>query len=411
MTEIEDNGQAPFPSENDGNKMKSFQLFTEPSPPDLTHCRVPLSAWFSETGTFCKRYFWRLLSLSLLLSILSSLGQDARQLVQREPDAGAEAAWNLLTDSASAQEESADSHGDAAEEQSAAAEEPADFFDNADEENAENAAGKSDADAAPEKEESPGSAAAAADCPQGGCVPCFGTGKYLPFFSAVALILRLMILGWTIRTIQKDDGAWHNLAFPSWTTIFKVVAALVIILLLVVALFFLVFGLLAPLSVKFSPYGPKLLALLFLVIFIYVSLKLTLSFPLIVDRDLGPLQAVNTSWKFMNSNCGTFFWGMVIFIIVMGLAIFLITVPLATLGFRHLDLAETTPDALLETILGTPSLFWSAAAYYVLVGTITTVWMMGFTSVFYLMATGQKRPGAWPRDPEPAGEPSENPPS
>ena len=73
MTEFENNGPSPVPPQDDENEVKSFRLSIETPDPDMTHCRVPLSAWLSETKMFCKRYFWRLLLLSLIFSVFSFL--------------------------------------------------------------------------------------------------------------------------------------------------------------------------------------------------------------------------------------------------------------------------------------------------------------------------------------------------
>ena len=411
MTEFENNGQAPLSPENDKDEKNSFRLYAEtPESPDqdLTHCRVPLSAWFGETKTFCRRYFWRLFFLSLILSILSFLGQDMRKLVNTESSNGDQTALNIVTSIAEAQEESDTGV-------SADGEETIDFFDRAVEENAENPAEKTDADMAGEKEESSesGADAAASGCSKGGCACCFGNGKYSSFFGTVAMILQLMVLGWTIRTIQRDNGDWRNLAFPSWTTIFKAIAVVIFFLLLILAALFFVFGLLSPLLAKLPVDSSTIQCFLLLIFLILVFIKFALSISLVVDRDFGPLRALGHSWKFMRTNGGTLFLGMMIFIFVFGVLVFLITIPLATLVFtlvfRHLEPAKASSDAVLTMIRNTPALCWGSAAYYILVGTLATVWTMGFTSVFYLMATGQSRPGAWPRDVEPVDEPSDTP--
>ena len=217
MTEFENNGQAPFPSQDGKNKMESFRLFAETpesADPDMTHCRVPLSAWLSETKTFCKRYFWRLFLLSLIASVLS-LFVYSSQWSSRNANP-----LNSIVSPKSAVSPTRDVRD--------SGENDVDFFDNdVADPDGQNASVDSEGAAAPNGEKSAVPASSPALLKK--------LGNYSSVLKICSFFFQLMLLGWVIRTIRQDNPAWRNLRFASWSTFFKAFAALVVFFLLLMA--------------------------------------------------------------------------------------------------------------------------------------------------------------------------------
>ena len=408
MTEFENNPREPLSSQEGEKKMESFRLFTEPSnrtDPQLTHCRVPVSAWFGETMMFCKRYFWRLLLLSAVISVLSYIGYSRTQQCCTKTEGSGDVTLNLVTGTgtAFADEDTADFFAEtdktAAESKSGGnAEEPADSS-NSDSESAETQNQASDSEASPDK-----AAGTAARKIEYSFSDGVGLKQNWSIFRLIALFFQMMVMCWGIRTIQRDDGSWRNLLFPSWTTVFKLIAVSVIMLLLAGAVVFAVLGPMDGFFAKLGGDKTKIAVLLLVLLFLFA--KFALTGQLIVDRDFGPLRAMNTSWTFMRSNVCALILGIVFTGLVFAVLAVLLSIPLGCLLYRHIDPANTSPGAV-QQICSLPGLKCGVGAYTIIVSTLATVWSTGFFSVFYLMATGQERPGAWPRDLASADEPQE----
>ena len=406
MTEFENNPQETLSSQEGEKKTESFRLFTEPSnrtDPQLTHCRVPVSAWFGETMMFCRRYFWRLLLLSAVISVLSYIGYSRTQQCCTRTEGSSDVTLDLVTGTgtAFADEDTADFFAEtdetAAERKSGGnGEEPTDSSDS---NSAETQSQASDSEASPDK--TAGTAAKKIECSFSDVV---GLKQNWSIFKLIAFFFQMMVMCWGIRTIQQDDGSWRNLLFPSWTTVFKLIAVSVIMLLLVGAVVFAVLG---PMDGFFAKLGgDKAQITVLLLVLLFLFAKFALSGQLIVDRDFGPLRAMNTSWAFMRSNVCTLILGIVLTGLAFAVLAVLLSIPLGCLLYRHIDPANTSPEAV-QQICSLPGLKCGVGAYTIIVGTLATVWTTGFFSVFYLMATGQKRPGAWPRDLASADEPQE----
>ena len=369
MTEFENNGPFPVPPQDDENEVKSFRLSIETPDPDMTHCRVPLSAWLSETKTFCKRYFWRLLLLSLIFSVFSFLAYSAQWSSRNA---------NPLNTAVSSSHAVRD-----------AGEEKVDFFDN---------------DAAnPDKKDAPAeskSAAAPVYCP----IAFEKLGCFSGVFKICTLLFQLLVLAWVIRTIRQDNPAWRNLWFDSWGAFFKAVASVLVFMICVVTVLIFL-GCLAPLFKKIFPTAATAVQLLcFLFIVALFTVKFALTIPLIVDRNFGPFRAMSISWTYMRSNIGTLIWGGIITCLGCFLLALLVSIPLGLLLAKHFDVAHSSPEAIQQALFSTPSVYWTVSALTVALSALMSTWTYGFSSIFYLMATGQERPGAWPRDVEPAAE-------
>ncbi len=387
MTEFENNGQAPFPSQDGKNKMESFRLFAETpesADPDMTHCRVPLSAWLSETKTFCKRYFWRLFLLSLIASVLS-LFVYSSQWSSRNANP-----LNSIVSPKSAVSPTRDVRD--------SGENDVDFFDNdVADPDGQNASVDSEGAAAPNGEKSAVPASSPALLKK--------LGNYSSVLKICSFFFQLMLLGWVIRTIRQDNPAWRNLRFASWSTFFKAFAALVVFFLLLMAAMVIFLDYLTPLFVKiFHSAAPTVQSFCLLLIVVIFFTKFALAIPLIVDRDFGPFRAMNLSWSFMRSNAGTFICGGIATFLGCFLLAILVSIPLGIFLAGRIDTANSSPEAIQQAIFSTPSLCGAMIAFTVAVSTLISVWTYGFISLFYLMATGQERPGAWARDLEPAAE-------
>lgn len=387
MTEFENNGQAPTPPQDGEKKTESFRLFTETpdsAAPDMTHCRVPLSAWLSETKTFCQRYFWRLLLLSLIASVLSLLVYSSQWSSQNANP------LNSIVSSKSAVSPTHDIRD--------SVENVVDFFDNdVADPDGQNASADSESAAAPNGEDS----AVPAFSP----APLKKLGKFSSVLKICSFFFQLMLLGWVIRTIRQDNPAWRNLRFASWSTFFKAFAALVVFFLLLMAAMVIFLDYLTPLFVKiFHNVAPTVQSFCLLLIVALFITKFALTVPLIVDRDFGPFRAMNLSWSFMRSNVGTFICGGIATFLGCFLLAILVSIPLGLLIAGQIDTANSSPEVIQQAIFSTPSLCGAMIAFTVAVSTLISIWTYGFISIFYLMATGQERPGAWARDLEPTAE-------
>lgn len=412
MTEFENSPQAPLSPQEDERDMESFRLFTEPAnrtDPQLTHCRVPLSAWFGETMTFCKRYFWRLLLLSAVISVLSYLGYSRTQQCWTKTEGSSDVTLDLVagTGTAFADEETADFFAEtdetAAESKPGGkGEEPADSSNSNDSnsESVETQNQASDSETSPDK-----AAGTAAKEIEYSFSDSIGLKQNWSIFKLIAFIFQMMVMCWGIRTIQQDDGSWRNLLFPSWTTVFKLIAVSAIMLLLVGAAIFIAVGPLDGFFAKLGGVKTQIAVLLFALLFLFA--KFALSGQLIVDRDFGPFRAMNTSWTFMRSNVSALILGIILTGLAFAILAVLFAVPLGCLLYSHFDQANASPEAVQQQISSLTSLRCGVGAYTIIIGTLTNLWTTGLFSVFYLMATGQKRPGAWPRDPASADEPQE----
>ncbi len=201
--------------------------------------------------------------------------------------------------------------------------------------------------------------AAAPECSVRAC--CFGI---------IAAVFGWMVLSWGLRTARKDDPAWKNLLLPSWKTVPKLIA-LGFLAGCVGALLFLCLiltvGFLHP-GIAFI--AAALLCCIFLV-------RIAIASHLIIDRDCGPIRAISGSWKLMRSNCWTLILGVAVAflaICILGTIVFLLT---------------PTSDSAGTFLTGTVTVITNALAQ---------VCSVSLASIFYLMATGQPRPGAWPRE-------------
>ena len=366
MTEFENSPQDPLPSQEDEEKMKSFRLFTETpgqADPQLTHCRVPLPAWFGETKTFCKRYFWRLLLLSAVISVLSYTGYNQMPQSCTKTEERCDTALDFMmgTGTALADEKTADFFAEtddpAAEnrESGKKSEESADSS-NGDSVDTEIQDQASDSEISPNK-----TADTAAQKFESNFSGNIGFKQNWSVFKLIAFIFQMMVMCWGIRTIQRDDGSWRNLLFPSWTTIFKIVAASAIMLLLIGAVMFIIFGAMDGLFAKIGGDAVQIAFSLLIILFIFA--KFALSWQLIADRDFGPLRAMNISWVFMRSNIGTMILGIILTGLVFAALAVLVAVPLACLLYSHLDPANTSPEAVQQQISSLTSLRCGVGAY------------------------------------------------
>ncbi|MBQ3387717.1 MAG: hypothetical protein IJG60_00720 [Thermoguttaceae bacterium] len=415
----EDGSNTAFPQEDgqDGFQIDSFLPPAGEPLPELVHCKVPLGAWLGESVVFGKRYFWRLLLLGFIVSVLS-LGFSSRY--RQNPFVSGtlctEGVSALIGGSAAL---AADEGADAGEEidffasesePDAGAEPPAqDEPQTAAEASPPAGKGEEPADAGP-SEDAASPSDAETDVLK--TIPCFGLWKNDECGSCcashpaaclvlgsvlwiLAVLLGLMSHLWGIRTVQKDDGSWRNLLFPSWKTLPRLVLAwliFVFIFSVIAAGFVILFGSLgAKFGSQIEMAGMFLTALLCL----FVLLRYAMTAHLILDRDYGPIKALNTSWEFMKSNAGTLLTGFILYSLVLFVLALIVLVPLAFM-LGNQDISD--PDRLYQHILSTPALAGTASAAMLLFNTLSQIGSIALASVFYLMATGQKRPGAWPRE-------------
>ena len=451
----EDGSNSAFPQEDgqDGFQINSFLPPAGEPLPELVHCKVPLGAWLGESIVFGKRYFWRLFLLGFVASVLSlgfsspyrqnpfmscgtfvkganALAAGSAALAADEGTDGGEEIDFFAPES----ESDADSEPSAQDEPQSAADEETDggeeidFFAPESESDANSESSAQDkpqsaAEGSPSAEEGTGSAeadlhedtASSSDTETDACetgVCGFGRWKNrrcrgccglnssicLALVSALwifAVLFGLMSHLWGLRTVQKDDGSWRNLLFPSWKTFPKLILAWFILTLI---LFVIAFGFILLFSFLGEKLGPQFAAagaLLAVFIFIFVLLRFAITAHLILDRDYGPVKALNTSWEFMKSNAFTLLTGFILYSLTLFVLAMVVLIPLAFM-LGNQDISD--PDRLYQHILSTPVLIGTAAAAMILFNTLSQIGSIALASVFYLMATGQKRPGAWPRE-------------
>ena len=407
-------------SENQENlQVLNEPVHDDPLPADnplsgLDHCKVVFGAWYAESLIFVKRYFWSLFLLGIVMALLSygAASGDMLSCLKKTGCCGLKSALNVA-DSASAvyaDDDDADDDDDDADDDAddddddddddapaAASAAPASDGSSAGAGSAEPAEGAaSSADAAPDAAGSAGAAdasasanvavtgssdaavsegdpaAAQAEAPvKKECQICYAVYGILSF------ILGSMIICWVLRTIQKDNPSLKNLLLPSWQTLPKLIALYFIVFCLAALLF-------AGVSLLLGSFGTVVCGIVFGLIFAYFALKLFLSANLIIDRDCGPIQAIGASWRFMRGNVWTLIAGLFLYGLIFGVISSIIIAAVAKLGGGAEQFFSSAA--------------WLPAAIEILFSALANVGILALSSVFYLAATGQKRPGAWPRE-------------
>ncbi|MBQ3387718.1 MAG: hypothetical protein IJG60_00725 [Thermoguttaceae bacterium] len=387
----------------------------------LSHSKVTLGVWYAESVIFAKRYFWSLFLLGIVMAVLLFYGAssgNALSCLKKGGFCGLKSALNMADsanavyadDDDDADDDNDDDDDDDADDDdddddhdtpaavsaapgsdgsssSAASAAPAEAVaaSSAAASDAAGSAGAADASASVNVTVNNSSAAAASDgTPAAGqaeapvkkeCQICY------PICAVLWGILWWMALCWGIRTVQKDNPSWKNLLFPSWQTLLKLIVLGFIVLCFAAAVYWGVLLLL-------GSFGTLLCGIVISLILIYFALKLFLSANLIIDRNCGPLQAIGTSWRFMRGNVWTLFAGLFLFDLIVGIFSFIVTFIVIGAASKLGGGAEQASGAMA----------WLPTAIRIVISALVNVGILALGSVFYLTATGQRRPGAWPRE-------------
>ena len=385
----------------------------------LTPGKVRLGAWFCESFTFARRYFWRLFLLAFVLSLLF-LGLTPVGYFRMSCSGGscsvvrnfdfAPRVNPLYAESAPAGEEIApeSSDGENGGENSA--------WSNT-EESSENAGETAPAEpsavspaengeetAAPAPADSETASADSADSPASR--PHYrplparrrAESRFSPFltlytarlfsFAFLIVLFAWMILGWGLRTVRQDDGSWKNLLFPTRFTLLKLIGVSFFVSVLCRLVRLAVFG-----PLVFVCDTLAIIAAMIILPFLYA--KLGLSWHLVLDRDFGPVRAIKTSWKLTRGNTLVLVIGSGSVLLAF-LACFWCVSQLSFCFF-----SSWYGKALLDR-LGVPLslclLRRLNSPVYVLVGTAAVMAVVSASAVFYLTVTRQPRLGAARRE-------------
>lgn len=398
----------PSPAES---SMPKSGKSAPPSGPDPV--KVRLGAWFCESFTFARRYFWRLFLLAFVLSLLflgltpvgffrmscSGGSCSVKKHVGYAPRVNA-----LYAESTPPGEEMAAESSDV---ENGAANQSEIRTDQSSENAGETAPAEPSAEsgeAAAAEAETEAASAASAGSPASRpyCRPSparrRAESRFSPFlslytwrllsFAFLIVLFAWMILLWGLRAVRQDDGSWKNLLFPSRFTLLKLIGVsfLVSVLCRLVRLVF--FG-----PLLFVCDTLTIAAAIVILPFLYA--KLGLSWHLVLDRDLGPVRAIKTSWRLTRGNTLALVIGGG-FVLIAFVACFWGFAELFTRFFNSwygkalLDHFGVSPSVCLFRRLDFP--------IYVLIGTAAVMTVVSASAVFYLTVTGQPRPGARPRE-------------
>ncbi len=206
-----------------------------------------------------------------------------------------------------------------------------------------------------------------------------------PVSFALFVLLWWITFSWGLRTLREDSGSWKHLLFPSRTALPKLILLTVLAAGLGAAFLKCVWLSLARLN-DTAAIAAALLAGIFLLA------KFGLSVHLVIDRNMGPVRALGTSWKLTRSSTGT--------LIVGAAFLFLAWVAL-----------QFVLNVTATAIFGTNGLCWLPVAgrWYLysgvfVVSALVSLLAAAMAPVFYLTAAGQRRPGARKRVAGPSEE-------
>lgn len=215
-----------------------------------------------------------------------------------------------------------------------------------------------------------------------------GGGKIISLPSlALFLLLDWIGLGWALHAARGKAGFGRNLLFPSWKTVPK-------LFLLTLGVFWVLWGIRYVLHDGLMRIGLSHVAAWWfttLLVLLFFQMKLALSWHFILDRDFGPVRALKSSWLFTRSN------GLAL--LICGFCFTAAILAFSFLIFEIFFLVCSFPLArkLFE------SLFWGwgrefAIPFYMILCVLFHPFVSAFSALFYLTATGQRHPGAWPRE-------------
>ena len=196
-----------------------------------------------------------------------------------------------------------------------------------------------------------------------------------PVSCVLFVLLWWMAFSWGIRTLREDSGSWKHLLFPSRAALPKLLLLTVLAAGLGAAVLKCVWLSLTRLNDTAAVAAALLVGILLLA-------KLGLSAHLVIDRDLGPVRAAGTSWKFTRSSTGT---------LIVGAALLFLTWIALWLAFNCSvkPVFGTTGFCRLSTA----GLWYFHGGLFV-ISALTALLAAAMAPVFYLTATGQPRPGA-----------------
>ena len=283
--------------------------------------KVRLGAWFCESFTFARRYFWRLFLLAFVLSLLF-LGLTPVGYFRMSCSGGscsvvrsfdfAPRVNPLYAESAPAGEEIAaeSSDGENGGENNAGSNTETRSENAGETAPAEPSAGSpvenGEETAAPAESET-ASAGSPVSRPHYRPLPARrrAESRFSPFltlytvrlfsFAFLIVLFAWMILGWGLRTVRQDDGSWKNLLFPTRFTLLKLIGVSLFVSVLCRLVRLAVFG-----PLVFACDTLAIIAAMIILPFLYA--KLGLSWHLVLDRDFGPVRAIKTSWKLTRGN-------------------------------------------------------------------------------------------------------------
>jgi uncharacterized membrane protein len=374
------------------------------SMPELIHSKVPFRPWLGESFVFAKRYFLRLFVLSLVVATLSFVGALRVPESESSPQS---CQTGALAEGESPAEFEAEEPAAPTEEESGVPDASVSEGDTVEETATE------ETEAVEESDEG-GSETAITETSDvrgvcGSCGPrfsrCFPSSMFW-LFLVVASLVSWMIMRWAIYTARSDDASWKNLSLGSLKTVVKLFALSFIIGCLVGGGFLLVGGLWVwtalerpDTALQFETVISSLVAVILFLGLVFMSLRFSISVPIILDRDYGPLRALKTSYKFMRSNVWTLVVGIIFYYLFSVILTFVVIVPMCASLYGG-GSASADPELLSRTISSTKDWPFALQSVSAVLNAFLGVGWISLFVIFYLMATGQRRLGAWPRDVE-----------
>ena len=416
--------------ENNNFSESDFSSLPEivPDEPEsgLVHSKVPFSPWLSETCFFYRRYFKQFVLLGLITAFLSYgstyyIVKVAK--MNRENEAASDAAdlkkFDLFTslrvsawkseekllhknvedqDSESGTAAASDSDKEPVSDESV--KEPESFF----------------ADESEESESAEPSESSTEFDIGRGSFRSNQTSTAGSFFALLSKIFSVMIFCWAIKTLKTDNGSFRNLLFPSNWTLLKLAGSGILVSCIIVCVGFAVFVLaLIPSSLvrniaggggDFLTVGGCCVAFL---ITVYFAVRYLLTMPLIIDQNVSVFRSLKMSKQFMKKNISTLLRGALVYILVVFLLSLVIYLPLM-FYFGEETFTSVNGYNIHSLIVegDTSKLRCLMSIAYVVLATFTNSLTPAAGAVFYTMATGQYRPGAWERDNQSSDPADEN---
>ena len=302
------------------NAADSFQK-TENVFEGLTHTKISFRAWIAESAAFAKRWFFRLLILSFLLSF-SFLGMCPRGMLP----------WDAicLTPELESSEPGTDweSIGPLT---------------------------KDELRQLIVHDMETGKLPPPASSPSG--------PVRRPVFCLSFILISWLSVSWGLRTLREDNGTWNHLRFPSWKAVLNLILLLALCSALIPALFLCFCVLLGILNESAAE-------ALVLLVLIFLLARIALSAHLILDRNVGVIRAVGGSWFFTRSNFGT--------LVVGGGFLFVLCYALLFALYLAFPPAFWTSACgrwcyfggllAVQTVLGVPALAMSSVFYLTVTG-------------------------------------------